>query len=212
MNRLLTSAALILAFLMIWGCGTDNSITQSDVRVAPAGQYTSAQEAIALIRERMPLKSSDQPPFAAPSSGTWSWAQLVYNSKGGILSLMVSGVKEPVDFIVAPGSMRYSADPYLWIPKHITISMSLTLKVITNDSGDVLDSMTFEFEPSGLQFDPDAQIHIPFEVLVGLDVETLVFGSESGGKIEDVSYDIDWDNELLIVYVPHFSQYYYPRP
>jgi hypothetical protein len=66
--------------------------------------------------------------------------------------------------------------------------------------------------PSGTKFNPCAQHYIPFEVLLTSGADSFGISVETGGVIETgIGYNIDFDNEMLIAYVPHFSKYYYER-
>ena len=190
----------LFVLLMFLGCGTNDNIVTPEARTTP-GEYTSAEEVISIIK-----KNADNTPqpsiLLAPGTGDWSNSALIDDANGGEITLDVTGVRGGVVFKVLPGALV--ADT--------TISMHMFLEVVNVGSVDKLGTLCIEFGPSGTQFNPHAHIIIPFELLLNEDVNTLDIIVDSGGIIEDISYDIDWENELIIAYAPHFSEYYFPRP
>jgi hypothetical protein len=194
----------IFLLLILVGCGIDENIIKSEVKTLP-GTYTSKEEVMAIIQSYGKAISPETQPSSilmAPSSGEWEVTEVVKVKKEAqVIALEVPGVRE-VEFEVRQGSLK----------KKTKISIKLVLKVVQNAEGiDELGTLYFQFSPSGTQFDPSALLKIPFELLLTDEVDTFVITDENGDKIDGVSYDIDYENEKLITYIPHFSYYYYER-
>jgi hypothetical protein len=196
-------SAIFLLFILI-GCGIDENIIKSEVKTLP-GTYTSKEEVIAIIQAYGKTISHETQPLSilmAPSSGEWEVTEVVKVKKESqVIVLEVPGVRE-VEFEVRQGSLK----------KKTEISMKLFLEIVQNTEGiDELGTLYFQFSPSGTQFDPSALLEIPFELLLTDEVDTFVITDENGNEIDGVSYDIDYKNEKLVTYIPHFSYYYYER-
>jgi hypothetical protein len=94
------------------------------------------------------------------------------------------------------------------------ITMSVLLKeVVDEEEGLEYNELINLFGPCGTQFSTPSLLKVPFELLLTYEIEDFTVGlREEGADVdEDITFDIDVDNELVLVYIPHFSQYYFPR-
>ena len=188
----------IFVLLMFFGCGMDENIIGPEATTTP-GAYTSVEEVMSIIKAHegnIAGETQSSGILLAPKS-EGKKEKKIKNRNGGTIWLKVSGVDDAVRFKVAKKSLKMDTN----------ISMELFREVKGND----LKSLNFEFGPSGTQFDPVAKLGIPFELLIIDDVDTFVVTVESSGEVEGVSYDIDYNKEMLIAYIPHFSNYYFAR-
>jgi hypothetical protein len=78
--------------------------------------------------------------------------------------------------------------------------------------------LEFSFSPTGLVFDDDlpAMLIIPLsliEPIIGKNISGKAFYSFDGLSIEPVELDFEIDKEsgVVILYIPGFSWYYFPR-
>lgn len=75
--------------------------------------------------------------------------------------------------------------------------------------------LEFSFSPSGLVFPDDlpAMLIIPLSLLDGEEINGLAFYSSDGEFIEPIvlDFEIDEENGIIILCIPHFSLYYWPR-
>ena len=94
-------------------------------------------------------------------------------------------------------------------------ALDLKTKITVSKVLDTEYDLAYEFGPSGLIFNNCALFEIPFALFEG-DIEEkaklVTFHSEDGKKIKrtHIDYDIDWDEEIVIFYIPHFTYYYFP--
>jgi len=186
---------------MLFGCGVDeNNLVTSEDTTTP-GSYTSAEEVMAIIKnygDTIPRQTLPSDVLMAPGSGEWQVEKLFTKQETDNMTIDVTGVEKPVKLRVPKRSLMV---------QELLISMRLFLEVVQDELG----TLYVEFGPSGMQFDPHVVLKIPFELLLTDQVDTFVATDEYGNEIDGVSYEINYDNELRVVYIPHFSEYYFNR-
>jgi len=195
----------IFTLLILFGCGTDENIVTPDVTTTP-GAYTSAEDVIALIKAHedfMPLETQPSEILMAPESGEWEVGQMFnVRRQSQVTILDVPGVPKHVRFKVMKGALE----------KRTFITMKLRVTMTQNAAGEPdVSSLHFEFGPSGTQFSPSAILRIPFGLIMMRSVDIIAVTDENGDEVDGCSYDIDYKDEYVITYIPHFSRYHYDR-
>ena len=72
--------------------------------------------------------------------------------------------------------------------------------------------LVFEFGPSGTTFNPHAMLIVPWNKIIESDWLILHLGStDIAANAMNLGYDIDYENETVIFYIPGFSHYYFTR-
>jgi hypothetical protein len=109
-------------------------------------------------------------------------------------------IRDGVYFVIPPGALE----------KDTKITANMSSRQI-EQQGIGRKQLVFTFEPSGTIFDPEkpAELHIDKKFFEEENADDIVICEDSGEEEIPV---VNKDNpDELIIYIDHFSSYYYPR-
>lgn len=121
--------------------------------------------------------------------------KMIKAEEGGIIK-----IREGVELVIPPKALK----------KDTEISAVMSSRQI-GEKGIGRKQLVFTFKPSDTTFDPEkpAELHIDKKFFEEEDVDDIVICEDSG---EEKTPVVNKDNpDELIIYIDHFSYYYYPR-